>query len=71
MCALLLLGLSAAFAGIATALEEKEQAIVGELNGAQGKAVNIGGYYRPDGTLTAQAMRPSATFNAIVDGITA
>jgi isocitrate dehydrogenase len=64
-------GLRAAFTGIAKALEEKEQAIVGELNGAQGKPVNIGGYYRPDATLTSQAMRPSATFNAIVDGIPA
>ncbi len=50
----------ATFAPIARALEQQEAAIVGELNGAQGKPVDIGGYYRPDATLTSQAMRPSA-----------
>jgi isocitrate dehydrogenase len=63
--------LSAAFAGIAKALADNEATIVGELNGVQGKPVNIGGYYRPDAALTSQVMRPSATLNAIVDGITA
>jgi isocitrate dehydrogenase len=32
----------------------------------QGKPVDIGGYYHPDPELTAKAMRPSATFNAIL-----
>jgi isocitrate dehydrogenase len=31
--------------------------------------VDVGGYYLPDPALTAQAMRPSATFNAIVDSL--
>jgi isocitrate dehydrogenase len=40
-----------------------------ELGAAQGKAQAIGGYYRPDVALTSQAMRPSATLNAIVDAV--
>jgi isocitrate dehydrogenase len=47
--------------------KQKESRIVGELAGVQGKPVDVGGYYLPDPALTAQAMRPSATFNAIVD----
>ena len=38
--------------------------IVAELNEAQGKAVDIGGYYAPDSEITAAVMRPSKTFNA-------
>lgn len=57
-------GLKARFAPLAKALAENEQKIVGELNGAQGKPVDIGGYYRPDLGKVAAAMRPSATFNA-------
>ena len=41
--------------------------IVSELNGAQGEAMDIGGYYRPDQQKTEQAMRPSPTLNAIID----
>ena len=55
------------FARIARKLAENEAKIVEELNGAQGKPVNIGGYFLPDPEKTAQAMRPSATFNTIVD----
>jgi isocitrate dehydrogenase len=40
--------------------------IVGELNGAQGKPVDLGGYYHPCEKKTATAMRPSATLNEIV-----
>ena len=43
--------------------------IVRELNEVQGSPVDIGGYYFPDDELTTAAMRPSATFNAIVDAI--
>jgi len=57
-------GLKAKFAPLAKALAENEQKIVGELNGAQGKPVDIGGYYRPALDKVAAAMRPSATFNA-------
>ncbi|MCR6686150.1 NADP-dependent isocitrate dehydrogenase [Pseudoxanthomonas sp.] len=57
-------GLKARFAPLAKALSENEGKIVGELNGAQGKAVDIGGYYHPDLAKAGPAMRPSATFNA-------
>ena len=52
------------FAPLAKALAENEDKIVAELNAVQGKAVDIGGYYRPDPNLMAAAMRPSQTFNA-------
>lgn len=57
------------FAGIARKLGENETRIIDELNGAQGHPVSIDGYYRPDRVKTTRAMRPSATFNAIVDAI--
>jgi isocitrate dehydrogenase len=57
------------FAKVAAALEQNETAIVAELNGVQGKPVEIGGYYRPDPAATARAMRPSKTLNAIVDAV--
>ena len=55
--------LKAKFAPLARLLAESEQKIVGELNGAQGRPVDIGGYYRPDLGKVAAAMRPSPTFN--------
>ncbi len=55
--------LKATFAPLAKALTENEGKIVAELNGAQGKPVDIGGYYRPNLAKLAAAMRPSATFN--------
>lgn len=57
------------FKTIAEQLTNKENQIVKELNEAQGKAQNIGGYYRPDAVLMAKAMRPSATLNAIIEQI--
>jgi len=57
------------FAKIAQELQDNETKIVDELNAAQGQPVNIAGYYRPDHKRTEQAMRPSATFNAIVDAL--
>jgi isocitrate dehydrogenase len=56
--------LKATFAPLARALADNEATIVAELNGAQGKRVDIGGYYHPDLARTGAAMRPSATFNA-------
>ncbi|MGH8159615.1 MAG: NADP-dependent isocitrate dehydrogenase [Rhodanobacter sp.] len=56
--------LKAKFAPLARALEENEAKIVGELNGAQGKPVDIQGYYHPNLDLVSKAMRPSGTFNA-------
>lgn len=57
------------FAGPAKSLAASENRIISELNKAQGKAVDIGGYYNPDDKLAANAMRPSATLNAIIDSI--
>jgi isocitrate dehydrogenase len=54
------------FAPIANQLAAQETTIVTELAAAQGKAVDMGGYYHPDFTKTEAAMRPSATFNAII-----
>ncbi|MEM8888714.1 MAG: NADP-dependent isocitrate dehydrogenase, partial [Bacteroidota bacterium] len=60
--------LKAAFAPIAAALSENEGKIVDELNGAQGVAMDIDGYYFPDEKLASAAMRPSATLNSILEG---
>ena len=57
------------FAPIAKALKENEAKINEELIGAQGKSQDVGGYYHPNSEKTYAAMRPSATLNAIVDGI--
>jgi isocitrate dehydrogenase len=57
------------FAKAAKSLAENEATIVDELNAAQGRPVDIGGYYRPDPGLASRAMRPSATLNAVVDAI--
>ena len=61
--------MAARFGPVAAALQENEQVILDELLAAQGDAVDLGGYYHPDTALCAQAMRPSETFNAIVDGL--
>jgi isocitrate dehydrogenase len=57
------------FAKVADAMERNEATIVAELNGVQGKPVDIHGYYRPDPAATARAMRPSKTLNAIIDAV--
>jgi isocitrate dehydrogenase len=59
--------LQARFAKVAKLLQENEAKINEELIGAQGKPVDLGGYYLPDPAKCAAAMRPSATFNAIID----
>ncbi|MGH8217283.1 MAG: NADP-dependent isocitrate dehydrogenase [Steroidobacteraceae bacterium] len=51
------------FAPTASELSRHEAQILAELDGAQGKPVDIGGYYHPDPAKCAAAMRPSATFN--------
>ncbi len=61
--------LQARFVEAAKQLGDLEAKIIGELNGAQGKPQDIGGYYRPDPEKTAKAMRPSAAFNAIIDAL--
>ena len=61
--------LAAAFADTAKALADNAEAIDAELVGAQGHAVEIGGYYRPDPAKVTEVMRPSATLNGIVDAL--
>jgi len=61
--------LKAQFAPIAEKMATKETTIVNELNTVQGKAVNIGGYYEPNDTLADDVMRPSTTFNTILQSI--
>ena len=59
--------LHARFANVAKALADNEATINAELIAAQGKPVDMGGYYHADDALIAKAMRPSATLNAIID----
>ena len=58
--------LQARFAPFYKALSDAEQTIVDELIGAQGKPVDIGGYYQPDDAKASTAMRPSQTFNTLL-----
>jgi isocitrate dehydrogenase len=62
-------GLAAKFAKIAKALGDNAAKIDAELIAAQGKPVDMGGYYHPDKVKTEKAMRPSPTLNAIIDSI--
>ncbi|MFV0337776.1 MAG: NADP-dependent isocitrate dehydrogenase, partial [Chthoniobacterales bacterium] len=59
--------LQATFAPIAEALAANEAKIVEELLAVQGQPADIGGYYSPDDAKAAQAMRPSSTFNNILE----
>jgi isocitrate dehydrogenase len=58
--------LQARFKPLAETLSKNEAKINGELIGAQGRPVDIGGYYLPDPAKTSAAMRPSATLNAAI-----
>ena len=61
--------LSDRFTTIADRLKNNESIIMNELNAAQGSKVDIGGYYEPTETLVVSHMRPSKTFNAILNDI--
>ena len=61
--------LQARFATVARELEDGEATITEELLAAQGEPVDLGGYYLPDDDLASRQMRPSPTFNAIIDGL--
>ncbi|MDD7465643.1 MAG: NADP-dependent isocitrate dehydrogenase [Actinomycetaceae bacterium] len=61
--------LAAAFANAAEQLAANAEQIERELIEVQGQPVDIGGYYRPDEAKVAAVMRPSATLNAIIDGL--
>jgi isocitrate dehydrogenase len=58
--------LAARFQDLADTLAAGEDQIVQELAAVQGSPVDLGGYYRPDPDLTAEAMRPSATLNEAI-----
>ena len=62
-------GLQKLFAPVAQALEANIDVILQELSAAKGKAMDLGGYYRPDPEKMQAAMRPSATFNKILDSL--
>ena len=61
--------LKAKFADVYAKMSSNEAQINSELIGAQGKAQDIGGYYKPDSQKASAAMRPSVTLNSIVDNI--
>lgn len=50
-------------------LVANEEKIVEQLNAVQGVPMDIGGYYKPNPVLAAAAMRPSVTFNKILESI--
>jgi isocitrate dehydrogenase len=57
------------FVGPAAELAAKADVIEAELLAAQGAPGEMGGYYKPDDALTTASMRPSKTWNAIIDSI--
>lgn len=59
--------LKAHFSKLYEQLRDNEKRIMEELNAVQGKPVDIGGYYKPDPELCSRHMRPSTTFNQIID----
>ena len=61
--------IQARFAPLAKTLADNEAMINAEMIAAQGKPVDMGGYYHTDVKKASQAMRPSATFNAVLDAI--
>ncbi len=63
--------LAARFAPIAAELSANEETIVEELLGVQGQPADIGGYYVPDAAQATAVMRPSPTFNAAIDSVSA
>ncbi len=50
-------------------LMENEKKINDELNSNQGENIEIGGYYHPNAKLVESAMRPSDTFNEIINSL--
>ena len=57
------------FLKVSSELQKKEGQILKELNEVQGSPVDMGGYYHPDEDKLTQLMRPSCTFNEIIDSI--
>ena len=63
------LALKEEFLSAHTQMKEKENQILNELNSAQGQPMDINGYYRPDAKKVEQAMRPSASFNTLIESL--
>ena len=61
--------LAAVFAPVAEALAAAESEITATFIDVQGSPADLGGYYGPSEEKTNAVMRPSATFNAIIDGV--
>ncbi len=61
--------LQATFKPVAEQLSAQATQIVEELNQVQGKAVDMGGYYQFNEELITKAMRPSASFNKVIDSL--
>lgn len=61
--------LAAVFAPVAEALAAAESEITATFIDVQGSPADLGGYYSPSEERTNAVMRPSATFNAIIDGV--
>jgi isocitrate dehydrogenase len=61
--------LASAFAPLAKELAANEETIVSELNTVQGESVDLGGYYFVDREKADEVMRPSATFNRVIDAL--
>ena len=57
------------FSSIAKNLKDKEELIISEIRKTEGHPAEIGGYYLPDDKLAEKAMRPSATFNSIINKV--
>ncbi len=57
------------FRKVASQLTNNETKILAEIASAEGKATDIGGYFKPEVTKVEKAMRPSATLNSIIDAI--
>jgi isocitrate dehydrogenase len=63
------MALQSKFIPVAKTLTENETKIIAELNTVQGKAIDIGGYYYLGHELVAKIMRPSGSFNEVIDNI--
>jgi isocitrate dehydrogenase len=57
------------FTKVAAELAANEDQIITDLNNAQGKSVDVGGYFQPDLDKASSAMRPSTTFNRIIASV--
>merc|ERR1740121_7622 len=63
--------LAETFKEVSKQLKDNEAKILEEFTAAEGKKLLLGGYFFPDPFLCSQAMRPSPTFNNIIDGLLA